>query len=121
MTVNYITYKQLRRSFPDPLGQIQTPSFSPPLLKIYGDTTASTEQTHSCTGLCARGKDPSAQNSGVYRGPYEVTFSYPYLKHILSVIHRNDRIFILRDTVANNDIGSDKGIRRGFMEESESK
>lgn len=64
VTVNYITYKQLRRSFPDPLGQIQTLSFSPPLLKIYGDT-ASTEQTHFCTGLCTRGKDPSAQNSTV--------------------------------------------------------
>lgn len=84
--VKYISHKHLHEYFPGPLEQIRAPSPFPTLLKAYGDMIAPTEQKYSYEGLCVREKDPSAQSPGVYRGPYGVTFSCPYFKHLLSVI-----------------------------------
>lgn len=67
--------------FPSSPGAMRSPKPFFLLLKIYGDMAASMYK-----GLCPRKEDLSAQNTGVCHGPYEVTFSYPCLKHLLSVI-----------------------------------
>jgi hypothetical protein len=69
VTVKYITHKQLHEYFSGLLEQIKAPSPFHSLLKIYRDMAVSTEQKYSYERPCARKKDPSAQNSGVYCGP----------------------------------------------------